>query len=201
MTSANSVSYTYDANGRMATRGSGEVDRYSYDMPSKIYEPTGSIYTESAVFVSATIRTDAYATSRSAMASRSTALCAASPAKPAFRPRPERGRGRHILLRDSSKCPPRTGMYNGFSMRMIIANRLNDGRVVFLTTRGGWDVDIAKGSVIEGEAEETKQFAAAKADEASCKVVDPQLIDVSVEGGKPRPVAIREAIRAFGPTI
>jgi hypothetical protein len=86
-------------------------------------------------------------------------------------------------------------------MRMIIANRLNDGRVVFYTAGGGWDVDIAAGAVIEAEAGEAALFAAAKDDEAHCKVVDPQLIDVTVDGGKPRPVAIREAIRAFGPTI
>jgi len=86
-------------------------------------------------------------------------------------------------------------------MRMIIANRLNDGRVVFYTAGGGWDLDIAAGLGVEGEAEEAKHFAAAKADEAACKVVDPQLIDVKVEGGKPRPVAIREVVRAFGPTI
>ncbi len=92
-------------------------------------------------------------------------------------------------------------MYNNRPMRMIIANRLNDGRVVFYTAGGGWDVDIAAGRVLEAEVEEAAQFAAAKADEASCKVVDPQLIDVTVDGGKPRPVAIREAIRAFGPTI
>jgi hypothetical protein len=84
---------------------------------------------------------------------------------------------------------------------MIIANRLNDGRVVFFKTGGGWDVDIATGAVIEAEADEAALFAAAKADEATCEVVDPQLIDVTVDGGKPRPVAIREAIRAFGPTI
>ena len=92
-------------------------------------------------------------------------------------------------------------MYNDRPMRMIIANRLNDGRVVFYKAGGGWDVDIAAGAVIEVEAEEAGLFAAAKADEAGCKVVDPQLIDVNLDGGKPRPVAIREAIRAFGPTI
>ena len=86
-------------------------------------------------------------------------------------------------------------------MRMIIANRLNDGRVVFYKAGGGWDTDIAAGQVIEAETEEAAPFAAAKSDESTCKVVDPQLIDVTVEGGKPRPVAIREAIRAFGPTI
>ena len=84
---------------------------------------------------------------------------------------------------------------------MIIANRLNDGLVVFLTADGGWSVDIANGVVITGSAEEERLLAAAKADEAGCKVVDPNLIDVTVEGGSPRPVAIRESIRAFGPTV
>jgi hypothetical protein len=44
-------------------------------------------------------------------------------------------------------------------------------------------------------------LALAKRHEAECQVIDPQLIDVEVEQGKPRPTAIREAIRAFGPTI
>lgn len=84
---------------------------------------------------------------------------------------------------------------------MIIANRLNDGLVVFYTQDGGWNVDIAAGAVIDDAAEEARLFAAAKSDETEAKIVDPNLIDVTVDGGKPRPVAIREAIRAFGPTI
>jgi len=84
---------------------------------------------------------------------------------------------------------------------MIIANRLNDGLVVFLQEDGGWTVDIADGAVIEDAEAEQRMFAAAKADEDQCKVVDPNLIDVTLDGGSPRPVAIREAIRAFGPTV
>jgi hypothetical protein len=84
---------------------------------------------------------------------------------------------------------------------MIIANRLNDGRVVFLTAERGWSVDIADGAVIVDEADEERLFEAAKSDATHCKVVDPNLIDVTVDGGSPRPVAIREAIRAFGPTV
>ena len=84
---------------------------------------------------------------------------------------------------------------------MIIANRLNDGLVVFLTAGGDWSVDIAEGVVIAESAEEERLLAAAKSDEAGCKVVDPNLIEVTVDGGNPRPLAIREAIRAFGPTV
>lgn len=84
---------------------------------------------------------------------------------------------------------------------MIIANRLTDGLVVFLTESRGWSVDIADGIVIEDDSDEKRLFAAAKSDETQCKVVDPNLIDVTVDNGHPRPVAIREAIRAFGPTV
>ncbi|MDX1562864.1 MAG: DUF2849 domain-containing protein [Gammaproteobacteria bacterium] len=84
---------------------------------------------------------------------------------------------------------------------MIIANRLTDGLVVFYKAGGGWTVDIAEGLVIEDEADEEGVFAAAKADEDNCVVVDPNLIDVTVDGDAVRPVAIREAIRAFGPTV
>jgi hypothetical protein len=86
-------------------------------------------------------------------------------------------------------------------MRMIIANRLTDGLVVFLTADGGWSVAIADGIVITDSAEEERLLAQAKRDEDGCRVVDPNLIDVTVDGGSPRPVAIREAIRAFGPTV
>jgi hypothetical protein len=86
-------------------------------------------------------------------------------------------------------------------MRMIIANRLTDGLVVFLTADGGWSVAIADGIVITDSAEEERLLAQAKRDEDGCRVVDPNLIDVTVDRGSPRPVAIREAIRAFGPTV
>ena len=86
-------------------------------------------------------------------------------------------------------------------MRMIIANRLTDGLVVFLADNGAWTVDIADGIVITDAAEEERLLAAAKQAETDCKVVDPNLIDVKLDEGSPRPVEIREAIRAFGPTI
>ena len=85
--------------------------------------------------------------------------------------------------------------------QMIIANRLIDGAVVFLAKGHGWVTQIDEGLVIADEAEGQGLFAAAKQHEAECIVIDPQLIDVKVEGGHTRPVAIREAIRAFGPTV
>lgn len=86
-------------------------------------------------------------------------------------------------------------------MQMIIANRLSDGLVVFMTEAGSWSQDIAEGIVINDDGGDEKLLSAAKADEAACKVIDPTLIEVSLEEGSPRPVAMREVIRAFGPTV
>jgi len=84
---------------------------------------------------------------------------------------------------------------------MIIANRLTDGLVVFFIAEGRWTTDIADGQIIDDPAAAAETLTAAQRDEAGCLVVDPQLIDVESEDGKPRPTAIREAIRAFGPTV
>jgi sulfite reductase (NADPH) hemoprotein beta-component len=84
---------------------------------------------------------------------------------------------------------------------MIIANRLKDGVVVFLAAGERWVPKIGDGLVIEDQAEQERLFAAAKTDEARCLVVDPNLIEVVLEATGPRPKAIREAIRAFGPTV
>jgi hypothetical protein len=85
--------------------------------------------------------------------------------------------------------------------QMIIANRLRDGIVVFLAPGEGWDTGIGAGALIDNEADAARLMAVAKRHEAECLVIDPQLIEVEVRDGKPRPTAIREAIRAFGPTV
>jgi hypothetical protein len=85
--------------------------------------------------------------------------------------------------------------------QMIIANRLTDGVVVFLDPRENWDPSIGAGAVIEGDAEAQRLVAVAERHVAECRVIDPTLIEIEVENGQPRPTAIREAIRAFGPTV
>jgi len=85
--------------------------------------------------------------------------------------------------------------------QMIIANRLRDGAIVFLAANQGWEQAIAAGALIESEADAAQLMAGAKRHELECQVIDPQLIEVELKDGKPRPTAIREAIRAFGPTV
>jgi hypothetical protein len=85
--------------------------------------------------------------------------------------------------------------------QMVIANRLSDGLVVFLAAGEGWVERIDLGLVIDDSAEAERLFAVAKRHETDNVVIDPQLIDVEQRDGRWRPVAIREAIRAFGPTV
>jgi Protein of unknown function (DUF2849) len=85
--------------------------------------------------------------------------------------------------------------------QMIIANRLVDGVVVFLAPRDDWSTAIADGAVIGDDAEAQRLLGIAKQHEARCLVIDPTLIAVTVENGQPKPTEIREAIRAFGPTV
>ena len=85
--------------------------------------------------------------------------------------------------------------------QMIIANRLADGLVVFLDPEEGWDTAIRAGTVIETDADAARLLTVAKRHEVECLVIDPQLIEVEIENGRPRPTAIREAIRAYGPTV
>jgi hypothetical protein len=84
--------------------------------------------------------------------------------------------------------------------QMIIANRLTDGLVVFYTG-GGWSQAIADGAVLDTAAEQQDGMTSAKQDERHCIVVDPNLIEVEKADDRWKPVAIREAIRAFGPTV
>lgn len=79
---------------------------------------------------------------------------------------------------------------------MIIANRLDNGRVVF-AGGGGWVESIADGRLFS--ADEAEQALAALQDDP--RVIDPNLIDVTHDNGRLQPAAIREAIRADGPTV
>lgn len=83
----------------------------------------------------------------------------------------------------------------------IIANRLSDGLVVFFVAAGEWTPAVDSAAVFETDEVAQAQLEAALADAQACLVIDPNLIDVELAGGHVRPTAIREAIRAFGPTL
>jgi hypothetical protein len=83
---------------------------------------------------------------------------------------------------------------------VITANRLIDGVVVF-QAESGWVEDFAR-AAIYGDAEAAKAaLALAKQDEARDLIVDAYPIVVELRGGHYAPKALREFIRATGPTI
>jgi hypothetical protein len=86
--------------------------------------------------------------------------------------------------------------------KVITANDLRDGLVVFLTGEGGWSHDIAQSRVIEDGPDLDAAVAYAKAQHDARIVVEPYPIDVTVTNGVPIPQRLREKIRADrGPTI
>ena len=82
----------------------------------------------------------------------------------------------------------------------IIANRLTDGLVVFFIGPGRWTEQVDSAGVFEPGESAEQQLELARSDDIACLVIDPNLIDVEATDGHVRPTAIREAIRAFGPT-
>jgi len=86
--------------------------------------------------------------------------------------------------------------------KVITANDLRNGLVVFLDQDGGWTRDIAAARVAEDGPDLDSAVAAGKAAHDARIVVEPYPIDVDVKDGVPVPSRLRERIRAErGPTI
>lgn len=86
-------------------------------------------------------------------------------------------------------------------MKLITANRLFDGVVVFLSA-DGWVADIARAAILNAADALEAGLATAARSAAEHQIVDVNVIDVFLdESGRPVPVRLRERIRAFGPTV
>lgn len=84
--------------------------------------------------------------------------------------------------------------------QIATANRLVDGEVVFLGSRG-WVERIEHASVARSEGEIKALEALARQSEAVNEVVGSYLVDVEDQGRGPWPVRFREQLRAKGPTV
>ncbi len=84
---------------------------------------------------------------------------------------------------------------------VITANRLTDGVVVFQTLGEGWTEDFIRAAVLSDPQSTADALKRAKQDEANNIVVEPYAIVVEERNGHLAPNALREAIRATGPTI
>ena len=85
-------------------------------------------------------------------------------------------------------------------MKIITANRLSDGVVVYLNG-DNWVAAISYASVLSAPDALDAGLATAKRSFANREVVDVNAVDVTFgENRLPVPVRLRERIRAFGPT-
>ena len=80
---------------------------------------------------------------------------------------------------------------------MIIANRLTDGRAVFMTAAGAWTADPLEAAKAEGEAIDALEAAAiaAKVDNI---IVDPEVVPATEDG---RPAHIKQQMQVTGPSV
>ena len=85
-----------------------------------------------------------------------------------------------------------TGIY-----RVVTANRLRDGVIVYFNSDSGWTADIREATVASGEDAETLTAAAEKDAKANL-VVGVYAIEIT---GDHQPLTARERIRADGPSI
>ncbi len=86
-------------------------------------------------------------------------------------------------------------------MKVVTANRLSDGEVVWLGHTGHWVEFFSEAHVVETKEDEAAALAAAALSVDRQEVVEAYSIDVVREEGFLLPVRFREQIRAAGPTI
>lgn len=82
----------------------------------------------------------------------------------------------------------------------ISANRLRDGRVVWLAEGGRWSEALADAAIFRGAAADEGMRVAALA-EAEQSVVGAYLVELTPEAAGPAPLRAREKFRAGGPTF
>ncbi|UXM94547.1 MULTISPECIES: DUF2849 domain-containing protein [unclassified Bartonella] len=85
--------------------------------------------------------------------------------------------------------------------KILTANKLGDGRVVWYSKNGQWSED-ANNALLAVTPEETSILEdAQKLGLATNIVIDANLIDVDEKDAHLRPIRLRERIRQNGPTI
>jgi hypothetical protein len=82
-------------------------------------------------------------------------------------------------------------------MDIVTANRLSDGRVVYLTDAFGWSFDLSRARVFADGDALTRALAQARAAEGT--VCDPYAVEVTVGAHGPAVASARERLRAEGP--
>lgn len=85
-------------------------------------------------------------------------------------------------------------------MKVITANRLLDGEVVWLGPDGKWVEVVGDARVFEDPSELQQVLQSETVSEERQEVVGVYEIEVAYKDGRLTPTRLREAIRALGPT-
>ncbi|MGB6324835.1 MAG: DUF2849 domain-containing protein [Methylocella sp.] len=85
--------------------------------------------------------------------------------------------------------------------KVISANRLADGIVVYVGRDGSWPERLSQARIFASKAEAEAGLLVAQNDAKRNLVVEPVVVEVTEDAGGLRAVTLREAIRARGPTI
>jgi Protein of unknown function (DUF2849) len=83
---------------------------------------------------------------------------------------------------------------------VFTANRLRDGRVVWMADPGRWAEAVAEARVFPPQEAEAG-LALARQSERAQQVVGAYGTEVALQGGSPVPVKFRERLRARGPSV
>ncbi|MEX0300726.1 MAG: DUF2849 domain-containing protein [Kordiimonas sp.] len=84
--------------------------------------------------------------------------------------------------------------------QMILANYLDDGRVVFFTEAGGWSASPTEAAYAEEDAADAL-LAEANKSTASNLIVGAELIGATITDGKPFPSHMKHVMQAKGPSV
>ena len=87
------------------------------------------------------------------------------------------------------------------SLKIVTANRLREGDVVYLTDNGQWSSYLNESRTSRDQAEIESMLTQAAADVAARKVVAPYAMEIVEVDGILQPLSAREIIRAAGPTV
>jgi len=85
--------------------------------------------------------------------------------------------------------------------KIISANRLVDGTVVYRSPSGAWAEALDRAEFFTDDSSAQKGLTSARDDVTRNLVLDPFLVEVAAEAHGPRPARLRDRIRARGPTI
>ena len=85
-------------------------------------------------------------------------------------------------------------------LSVVTANRLLDGRIVWLDPQGAWQLTIKNAATFTNESM-PERLANQNARAAADEVVGVYGVQVELSSSGPEPLTTRERIRAFGPSV